>query len=249
MSTRQIAADRNPVGQIHRLRYPQRNHSTLTIAGKSKIRKMMIVPDKITTWQIVEPPVLNKETGKIDPGELELAEIPVPELKAGQVLVKVAGCAICRMVADSTGAQSGIPLTYEISGTVVAGDDAWMGKEVLIPAVLSCGQCDFCVKGHGPCCDNPRTPLNHWQIPSYFSSHIPVSGSSLFEIRHRKRILPLEHLAGVFDALMTPFQALQCASLSSGDPVIVIGVHEMGQYLVQMAKASGAPSDLCIIGR
>ncbi len=206
----------------------------------------MTIPDKITTWKIIEPPVLNKETGRIDAGEFELAEVPVPELASGQVLVEVAGCAICRLGADSNGAQSSIPLAYEISGTVVAGDDAWMGKEVLIPAVLSCGQCDFCVKGIGSCCDNPRKPLNHWQIPSCFSSHILNSGSSLFEIRHRKRSLPLEHLAGVFDALMTPFQALQRASLGSGDPVIVIGDHEMVQYLVQMTKASGAGTVIAI---
>ena len=43
----------------------------------------MSVPTKIDTWQMVEP------------GKLERTTIDVPELKPGEVLVKVAGCGVC----------------------------------------------------------------------------------------------------------------------------------------------------------
>lgn len=207
---------------------------------------MTSIPDKIATLKIIEPPVFNRETGKIDPGNLELIEIPVPELKAGEVLVEVAGCGVCRTDVgnldntDPSGPQTVVPLAFEISGIVVAGDGAWLGKEVLIPAVLPCGQCSFCRTGHYHCCLAPKRPLSHTQNPGCFSSHIPVSSSNLFEINHRKVIPPLEHLAGIIDALATPFQAIQCASISVGDPVIVIGVKGMGQYIIQMAKDHGA---------
>ena len=73
-----------------------------------------------------------------------MAEIPVPELKAGEVLVKIAGCGICHT--DLGYFYDGVPtvckppltLGHEISGTVVAGDKRWMGKEVLVPAVMPC---------------------------------------------------------------------------------------------------------------
>ena len=41
------------------------------------------VPDKIVAWQMIEP------------GKLEKRELPVPELKPGEVLVEVKGCGIC----------------------------------------------------------------------------------------------------------------------------------------------------------
>src|SRR4030042_1686379 len=52
---------------------------------------MSTVPDKIQTWQMVQPTSKNKETGEVKPGKLEKTSIPVPTLAGDEVLVKVAG--------------------------------------------------------------------------------------------------------------------------------------------------------------
>ena len=56
---------------------------------------MATVPDKIQTWQMVQPTTKDKETGQVKPGKLEKASIPVPTLRPGEVLVQVAGCGVC----------------------------------------------------------------------------------------------------------------------------------------------------------
>jgi len=97
------------------------------------------IPDKISTWQMVQPTSRDRETKEVTPGKIEKAEIPVPELKQGEVLVEVAGCGVCHTdlgyFYDGVPTVSKPPLTlgHEISGTVVAGDEGWMGKEVIIP--------------------------------------------------------------------------------------------------------------------
>src|SRR3972149_205662 len=53
---------------------------------------MATIPDKIETWQMVQPTAKNKETGEVTPGKLAKTSIPVPALGPGEVLVKVAGC-------------------------------------------------------------------------------------------------------------------------------------------------------------
>ena len=55
----------------------------------------MAIPDKIQTWQMVQPTKRDRETGEVTPGKLEKTEIPVPALGAGEVLVEVAGCGVC----------------------------------------------------------------------------------------------------------------------------------------------------------
>ena len=85
-------------------------------------------PDKIETWQMVEP------------GKLARASIDVPEIKPGEVLVEIAGCGICHT--DLGYFYDGVPtitkpplsLGHEISGTVIDGDNNWIGKEVIVPA-------------------------------------------------------------------------------------------------------------------
>lgn len=212
---------------------------------------MASVPDKIMTWQMVRPTVKNKETGETIPGELQCVEIPVPELKAGEVLVEVAGCGICHT--DLGYFYDGVPtvckppltLGHEISGTVVAGDASWIGKEVLIPAVMPCRQCHLCKTRRGNRCLNQKMPGNSIGIYGGFSSHIPVPSIDLCEIKNRGDI-PLEQLAVVADAVTTPFQAAKRASLEVGDNVIVIGVGGVGQYMVQTAKALGAGTVVAI---
>ena len=56
---------------------------------------MATIPDKIETWQMVQPTAKNKDTGEVIPGKLAKTSIPVPTLGAGDVLVKVAGCGVC----------------------------------------------------------------------------------------------------------------------------------------------------------
>ncbi|MFN2356863.1 MAG: alcohol dehydrogenase catalytic domain-containing protein [Desulfotignum sp.] len=114
---------------------------------------MANVPDTIQTWQMIQPFKKDRDTGDVTPGTLKKTQIPVPKLAPGDVLVQVAGCGICHT--DLGYYYYGVPtvnkppltLGHEISGTVVAvADDvqAWMGKEVIIPAVMPCRKCLLC---------------------------------------------------------------------------------------------------------
>jgi len=203
-------------------------------------------PDKILTWQMVQPTTKNKETGEVIPGKLEKKELPVPELKPGEVLVEVAGCGVCHTdlgyFYDGVPTVNKPPLTlgHEISGTVVAGDEEWIGKEVIIPAVMPCRKCYLCKTRRGNRCLNQKMPGNSLGIYGGFSSHIPVPSVDLCEIKDRKGI-PLSHLAVIADAGTTPYQAAKRADLQPGDNVVVVGITGgVGQYQGQIAKALGA---------
>ena len=195
---------------------------------------------------MVHPTTFNKETKETTPGKLEKTEIPVPELAPGEVLVEVAGCGVCHTdlgyFYDGVPTVSKPPLTlgHEISGTVVAGDDAWIGKEVIIPAVMPCRQCILCKTGRGNRCLNQKMPGNSLGLYGGFSSHIPVPAVDLCEIKDRGDT-PLAHLAVVADAATTPYQAAKRADLQPGDNAVVIGITGgVGQYMGQTAKALGA---------
>lgn len=206
---------------------------------------MTPVPNKITAYQMVRPTTHDKESGETIPGRFEVVELPVPELKTGEVLVEIAGCGLCHT--DLGYFYDGVPtvckppltLGHEISGTVVAGDSSWIGKEVLIPAVMPCRECHLCKTGRANRCLNQKMPGNSAGIYGGFATHIPVPSIDLCEIKNRK-VIPLEHLAVVADAVATPFQAARRALLDIGDNVIVIGVGGVGQYIVQTVKALGA---------
>jgi len=204
------------------------------------------VPDKIQTWQMVQPTSRDRETKEVTPGKIEKTEIPVPELKPGEALVEVAGCGVCHTdlgyFYDGVPTVSKPPLTlgHEIAGTVVAGDEEWIGKEVIIPAVMPCRKCILCKTGRGNRCLGQKMPGNSLGPYGGFSSHIPVPSIDLCEVKNRGDI-PLAHLAVVADAATTPYQAAKRADLQPNDNVVVVGITGgVGQYMGQTAKALGA---------
>ncbi len=207
---------------------------------------MSSLPDVIHTWQMIQPWTRDKKIGDQTPGRLARTSIPMPELQPGEVLVEIAGCGVCHTdlgyFYDAVPTVSKPPLTlgHEISGRVVAGEQSWIGKEVIIPAVMPCNDCAICAAGRGNRCLNQKMPGNSLGIYGGFSSHIPVPAADLCIVKDRGDI-PLEQLAVVADAVTTPYQAVTRADLQAGDRVVVVGAAGgVGTYVVQIAKALGA---------
>jgi 6-hydroxycyclohex-1-ene-1-carbonyl-CoA dehydrogenase len=195
---------------------------------------MAKVPTKIETWQMVEP------------GKLERKSIDAPKLKPGEVMVEIAGCGVCHTdlgyFYDGVPTVNKPPLTlgHEISGTVIAGDEAWVGKEVIIPAVMPCNNCPICAAGRGNRCLAQKMPGNSMEIYGGFSSHIVVPAEDLCLVSHRNGV-PLSHFAVIADAATSPYQAAIRAEVKPGDLTIVIGITGgLGVYAAQICKALGA---------
>lgn len=170
--------------------------------------------------------------------------------RAHEVRVEVAGCGVCHtdlgFLYDGVRTQHPLPLTlgHEISGRVVAtgpGAESWNGKAVVIPAVIPCGECDLCRRGHGTICRGQQMPGN--DIQGGFASHITVPARGLCEVDEMRLAaagLELGELAVLADAVTTPYQAALQAGIEDGDLAIVIGVGGVGGYAVQIARAMGA---------
>jgi 6-hydroxycyclohex-1-ene-1-carbonyl-CoA dehydrogenase len=204
------------------------------------------VPDKIKAWQMVQPWTKNRETGEVTEGKIELVELPVPELKPGEVLVKVAGCGVCHTdlgyfyFGVPTVSKPPLTLGHEITGVVVAGEESYIGKEVIIPAVMPDNTCEICKNGRGNRCLAQKMPGNSLEMYGGFSSHIPVPATDLCLVDNRNDF-KLEELAVIADAVTTPYQACVRGEIKEGDNVIVIGTGGgVGVYTTQMAKAFGA---------
>jgi 6-hydroxycyclohex-1-ene-1-carbonyl-CoA dehydrogenase len=177
---------------------------------------------------------------------LVLADVELASPGASDVVVSVAGCGVCHtdigFWKDGIPTKAPLPLTlgHEISGTVAdAGDEYrdWIGREVIVPAVISCGRCDLCRAGRGNACRSQIMPGN--DIDGGFADRIVVPGRGLCEVRGRGDY-DLAELSVVADAVTTPYQAVVRSGLAAQDLAIVVGVGGVGTYCVQIAASLGA---------
>ena len=187
-----------------------------------------------------------EEVGK----PLANAPFELKQLNRDEVTVEIAGCGLCHtdlgFIFDGVRTNLPLPLTlgHEISGRVVdAGEEAqsWIGKAVVISAVIPCGVCDHCRRGLGTICRNQKMPGN--DIQGGFATHIQVPANGLCEVDEQRLAaagLELADISVIADALTTPYQAAVQAEVERGDLVIVIGVGGVGGYAVQVAQALGA---------
>lgn len=190
--------------------------------------------EKLYAWQMIE---LDKP--------FKLIEKDFPALKEGEVLVKVAGCGVCHTDISfwhyGVKTKHPLPLTlgHEISGTVIKGDEKWINKNVIIPAVLPCGECELCKNGYSNICQNQLMPGNDFD--GGFASHIVVPAKFLCPVPDEVlKKHSLNHLSVVADAISTPYQVMKRAEINENDFVIIIGTGGIGIYAVQIAKSFGA---------
>jgi 6-hydroxycyclohex-1-ene-1-carbonyl-CoA dehydrogenase len=169
---------------------------------------------------------------------------------AGEVVVEIAGCGVCHTdlgyLYDGVRLNHALPLAlgHEISGKVVAagtGAASWLGKSVIVPAVLPCGECDLCRRGRGTICRGQKMPGN--DIQGGFASHIVVPARGLCpvdEARLSAAGLTLADVSVVADAVTTPYQSVTRAGVAPGSLAVVVGIGGVGGYAAQIAHALGA---------
>lgn len=165
---------------------------------------------------------------------------------AGEAVIEVLANGVCHTdlgYADgSVRPNHSLPLIlgHEAVGRVVeAGSSVrhLLGKTVIVPAVLPCGECPLCQRGRGNACPHQKMPGN--DIDGAFATHLLVPARPLVPVEERPG-LDLRWLSVVADAVSTAFQATRRADVSAGDLAIVVGAGGVGSFVVQVCAARGA---------
>ena len=145
-------------------------------------------------------------------------------MRPGDAIVEVAGAAL--------------GLATEVSGTVVdAGPAAreWLGRRVVVPRLLPCGDCDHCRRGRVAACASPtvRGALERTQA-------VPARWLTSVEPPLWPDGVELWQLAALADAALAPYTALGRAGVGPSDSVVVYGNDARALFARELAAAKGA---------
>ncbi len=196
------------------------------------------------------------------PGEeLRLADVPRPEPSGNEVLVRVAGCGVCRTdlhVVDGTQPRVDLPRTlgHEVAGTIeAAGPEAAKalrrlrlgpGDAVVVSGGWGCGACIECRAGAEQRCADSLAP--GFQLDGGYAEYMLVP-----DPRHLVGIGKLDPVraAPLADAGVTPYRAVRRAQpwLDRGARVLVIGCGALGQFALQYLRLRRGGRDLHVVVR
>ena len=172
-------------------------------------------------------------------GDLRYEEVPRPQAKAGEVLLKIGAAGICgsdipRIFTKGTYHFPTIP-GHEFAGRIVESDDpALLGRKAAVFPLLPCRKCAACQVGEYVKCENY----------DYYGSRCDGAFAEYLAVDKRNLVLLDERITMAEASLMEPAAVARAAirrmQITLGDKVVVFGAGPIGLMAAQWAKRAGA---------
>ena len=175
--------------------------------------------------------------------DVRVQELPVPNIREGELLVKVEASGICGSDVMEWYRIKKAPLVlgHEIAGTVTeagAGVTKFkVGDRVTVAHHVPCNSCRYCLAGNHSVCDTLRTTNFD---PGGFSEYLRVPA---INVERGTFKLPdsMTFGEGTFsEPLGCVVRGMRAARFEPGKTVLVIGSGMSGLLYIRLAKALGA---------
>ena len=179
----------------------------------------------------------------LEPGKMELIDIPEPEMGPEDVLIDIHYVGLCGT--DLSTYRGKMPFVkypripgHEVSGLILdkgakVPDALAGGDKVMISPYFNCGDCPACRKGRFNTCERNQTLGVHRE--GALTSRIAVPYGKVFSSRK----LPLPELA-LAEPMGVGYHATNRGQVVRGDRVLVLGCGTIGMGAVAAAVFKGA---------
>ncbi|MFA0778227.1 MAG: hypothetical protein PVTTEEND_001941 [Candidatus Fervidibacter sp.] len=174
---------------------------------------------------------------------LELAEVPEPQPKTGEVLIRVGHVGICGselecVVQRHPRRQPPLIMGHEFAGTVVAlGEGVTnlsVGQKVAVNPFVVCHTCRWCRLGKSNICE--RRQLMSMHRPGAFAEFVAVPAENCHPLPDHADT----RLGAMVEPVANAVHAVRLTGQVLPKRVIVFGAGPIGLVCAQVAKAMGA---------
>jgi len=176
-------------------------------------------------------------------GRLQLADVDLPRIGRGDLLVKMKACGICGTDLEKL---QGVRVTPPVLGHEVVGDVEEVGSDlegcsrgdrVAVHHHVPCHRCYYCQHGdHTMCHEFPKSNLDPCGFAEYF--RVPetnVSKGAVFRLPHT---LSYEE-AALAEPTGCCIRGLDRLGMQQEDSVLIIGAGPAGLTYIQLLRALG----------
>jgi alcohol dehydrogenase len=193
----------------------------------------------------------------VAPGKLDLLDLPVPDLSAGEALLRVEACGLCGTDHELfSGAMAGdLPIVpgHEVVGVIEDATDDYLesrgldvGQRVALEVFQKCGTCENCVAGRYTLCRQHGLRDSYGTAPLSLGSGLWGGYATHMLLTRDSIVLPVaEGLDPVDATLFNPLGAgirwgATLGQVGEGMVTAVLGPGLRGLYSVAAMKRAGA---------
>jgi L-iditol 2-dehydrogenase len=181
-------------------------------------------------------------------------DVPDPEMKADEVVVRVKNCGICGSDIHGMDGSSGrrIPplvMGHEASGIIASVGErvsGWqVGDRVTFDSTVYCGECYFCRRGEINLCENRQVlgvSTGDYRRHGAFAEYVVVPSRILYRLPDS---VTFEQGAFV-EPVSIAVHAIERTPIHIGDTAVVVGSGMIGLLVLQVLRAAGCGQVLAV---
>jgi L-iditol 2-dehydrogenase len=178
---------------------------------------------------------------------LEVTDVPTPEVKDDEILVRVRACGICGSDVHGYDGSSGrrvppLVMGHEASGVVEKTGPKvtrfQAGDRVTFDSTVSCGHCFFCRRGQINLCDNRNVlgvSTGEYRRNGAFAEYVVVPERITYALPDS---FPFEH-AALIESVSIAVHAVGRVPIRLDDTAVVVGTGMIGLLVVQTLRKAG----------
>jgi L-iditol 2-dehydrogenase len=178
---------------------------------------------------------------------LELTDLPVPEPRPDEVLIRVAACGICGSDVHGYDGSSGRRIPPIVMGHEAAGTIAVMGKgvsglsegdRVTFDSTVYCGECPPCLRGDVNLCDRRQVlgvSCSDYRRAGAFAEFVVVPARIVHKLPEN---FAFEE-AALLEAVAVALHAVSLVPVAPGSTALVVGAGTIGLLLQQALRVAG----------
>jgi L-iditol 2-dehydrogenase len=189
-----------------------------------------------------------------NPKDLQIRNVPDPDLGPHDVLIHVKACGICGSDVHGYDGSTGRRIPPVIMGHEAAGVVAKIGPDVTqvhigdrvtFDSTVSCGHCRFCLSGDVNLCDNRQVlgvSCADYRRNGAFAEFVSVPEHIVYQL---PASFPYEK-AALIEAVSIAVHAARITGIQPGSSAVVVGAGMIGLLAIQAFRVFGCTSIFAI---
>ena len=179
--------------------------------------------------------------------ELAIADVPMPAVGYGDVLIRVGACGICGSDVHGYDGSSGRRIPPIVMGHEAAGRISAVGAgvtgltdgdRVTFDSTIYCGACRYCKSGEVNLCDNRQVlgvSCGDYSRAGAFAEFVTVPARVVYKLPDSISFAE----AALLEAVAVAIHAVSLAEISADTSALVVGAGTIGVLILQALRAAG----------
>lgn len=183
--------------------------------------------------------------------QVEVREIPIPEIGEEEALLKVRAAGVCATDYHIISGMLKIGKAPNVQGHEICGEvvkinsartDIPVGQRCVVATSIGCGHCEYCREGKQYIC-NDSSEIGYYPHNGGYAEYVKVPVSAIVPISDKVS----DKAGAILESTVCPTESLMRIGIPFAGSVVVAGTGPAGLAFIMVAKLMGAAKIIVLV--